>query len=461
MDFGTLTLYRRGEQPQPFRLRLGSLSIGNDPAADISIEDSLLERFHARVVCTPAGCQLADLGSKNGTLVNKERLPAHAPRLLRDGDRIQLGRVGLLYAAPRPAAPPRPPDEPRRDAAPSDRGADAPARAGSGAERTGAEAGPDARGSGTTDSGAERTGAEAGPDARGSAPADLGSDHTVTGSDHTVTGSETSATGSAPAAQDGIRNDPARGRNDQGDERNRPAGGAAAPGPQRSSGATATVAPPERPAPAVDPADDWNLLFQVPAAPAPGEGATLLPGNRRRRRGARDERELPYEAEDYLALLPPIYHDDRFMRQLLLIFKSVLDPLDRQIAQIYHYFDPRTAPEQLLPWLAAWVDLALDERWPEARRRELIGAASTLYRWRGTRRGLSDYLRIYTGVTPRIVEQGQERRGEPAVAPHTFRVIIELPDPAAVDRALVERIIEQEKPAHAAYELELKTKGEG
>lgn len=203
-------------------------------------------------------------------------------------------------------------------------------------------------------------------------------------------------------------------------------------------------------------ADEWNVLFQVPVVPADTKGATLLPGNRRKRRPRHDERDLPYAAEDYLALLPPIYHDDSFMRRFLLIFKASLDPLDRQIAQIYHYFDPRTAPEHLLPWLAAWVDLVLDERWPEARRRELIGAASVLYRWRGTRRGLSDYLRIYTGVTPRIVEQGQERRGEAPLPPHTFRVIVETPDLTGIDRALVERIIEQEKPAHADYQLELR-----
>jgi phage tail-like protein len=209
-----------------------------------------------------------------------------------------------------------------------------------------------------------------------------------------------------------------------------------------------------------NPPDDWAALFEVPTAGRSANGAaTVLPSNRRRRLPRHEDRDLPYAADDYLALLPPIYHDDRFLRRYLLIFKSILGPLDRQIAQISHYFDPRVAPEQLLPWLAGWVDLALDERWPDTQRRELIRAASTLYRWRGTRRGLSDYLRIYTGVEPRIVEQGQERReqGEAAVPPHTFRVIVEVPRDATIDRGLLERIIEQEKPAHTSYQLELRT----
>lgn len=195
------------------------------------------------------------------------------------------------------------------------------------------------------------------------------------------------------------------------------------------------------------------------AAPANGHAVTVLPSNRRRRLPRNEDRGLPYEADDYLALLPPIYHDDRFLRRYLLIFKSILAPLDRQVAQISHYFDPRVAPEQLLPWLAAWVDLTLDERWPESRRRELIGSASVLYRWRGTRRALRDYLRIYLGPGPsiRIVEQGQEHReqGEAPLPPHTFRVIVEAPSLAEVDRALLERIIEFEKPAHTSYQLEL------
>ncbi|GAB4445386.1 MAG: hypothetical protein OHK0015_47600 [Chloroflexi bacterium OHK40] len=389
MDFGTLTLYRKGEQPQPIRLRLGSLSIGSDPAADISVEDGTLERFHARVVCTPAGCQLTDLGSKGGTLVNRERLQPHRPRLLRDGDRIQMGRIGLIYAAPQPAS--AVPDTPAPTTAPA----------------------PDA-------TPAEPSGRMLPPEA----PVAPG----IPVRTASATGAITTPLRATPEPTPTPEPAPAR----------RPA----------------ETAPAASPVPAMG--DEWDALFTAPIVPAGGSGATVLPSNRRRRR---PDRDLPYAADDYLALLPPIYHDDLFLRKFLLIFKATLDPLDRMIAQIHHYFDPRVAPEHMLPWLAAWVDLVLDERWPEARRRELIGAASTLYRWRGTRRGLSDYLRIYTGTAPRIVEPGQERRGEAALPPHTFRVIIEAPDIAALDRALVERIIELEKPAHTSYQLELRATG--
>jgi phage tail-like protein len=138
----------------------------------------------------------------------------------------------------------------------------------------------------------------------------------------------------------------------------------------------------------------------------------------------------------------------------LLIFESILDPIERTVDNINLMFDPQVAPEAMLPWLATWVDLVLNENWPLARRRALVGAAAELYRWRGTRRGLSDYIRIYTGVEPEIIEPGQPQgRSLPA---NVFRVIIRAPDPSQIDRALVEAIIEAEKPAHTGYLLDIR-----
>lgn len=388
MDFGTLTLYRRGEPAQPFRLRLGSMTIGSDPAADIAVEDPSLGRFHARIVCTPSGCQLTDLGATGGTFVNRARLAAHTPQLLGDGDRIQMGRIGLIYMAAQPA------NGAATDSNPQPTPTDAPA-----------------------------------------------ADPTPGPAEH------------AARAPVGV------GVSEQREEPVDPALPATPlPVPAVAPPPIPTARPATLPAGATPtPADDWAELFQTPLAPTASKATRMLRGNRGRS-ALRANRDLPYAADDYLALLPPIYHGDAFLRRFLLIFKSILDPLDRQIGQLSHYFDPRLAPEQLLPWLAAWVDLTLDEKWPLERRRELVGAASTLYRWRGTRRGLSDYLRIYTGVTPQIVEPGQERReqGVAALPPHTFRVVLEVPDPEALDRALVERIIEVEKPAHTAYTLEIR-----
>ncbi len=172
----------------------------------------------------------------------------------------------------------------------------------------------------------------------------------------------------------------------------------------------------------------------------------------------------------WLHYLPALYEDDDLMGRFLMLFESFWGPIDAQIKQLHYVFDPRTTPPDLLPWLAAWLDLTLDTRWPEPKRRQLIRHAVHLYRTRGTRRGLGDFLTLYTDVKPEIVEHrahnfclGTETRLGQGVAlgtknaPHTFTVTLELP-PAADEehqlrRRLIEQIIETEKPAHTAYEL--------
>ncbi len=181
----------------------------------------------------------------------------------------------------------------------------------------------------------------------------------------------------------------------------------------------------------------------------------------------------------YLQYLPALYDSDELMGRFLMLFESFWGPLEQQIDQLAYYFDPRTAPADLLPWLASWLDLVLDERWPEERRRQLLLAAIRLYRQRGTRRGLAEYLQLFTGEEPEIFEHraknfclGDETHLGLGVAlgqrniPHTFTVTLRLPALAGSDEAtarqqekerrrLVESIIEAEKPAHTTYLLHI------
>lgn len=190
----------------------------------------------------------------------------------------------------------------------------------------------------------------------------------------------------------------------------------------------------------------------TPIEPAPT--ISRLRGNR----AQRVRRQLPeaQEGSSYMQYLPPMYQDDEFLSRFLLIFESILEPLDQTIDSINHYFDPRLAPEALLPWLAAWVDVVLNDKWPIERRRELITMAAELYRWRGTRRGLREYLRIYAGVEPLVEEPGREQDDSPRLPAHVFRVTLEVPNPDVIERDLVEAIIEAEKPAFTSYQLEIR-----
>jgi phage tail-like protein len=184
----------------------------------------------------------------------------------------------------------------------------------------------------------------------------------------------------------------------------------------------------------------------------------------------------------YLRYLPRIYQEqDELMGRFLMLFESFWAPIEGQIDGIPNYFDPALTPIKLLPWLASWVDLTLDDHWPEAKRRQLLKAAVALYRKRGTRRGLQEYLEIYTGAQVQISEHGAhnfllgpEARLGPGVAlgtlnmPHTFSVTVYLPPAENVGataaerqryeadrRRMIESIIEAEKPAHTSYNLRI------
>jgi phage tail-like protein len=183
---------------------------------------------------------------------------------------------------------------------------------------------------------------------------------------------------------------------------------------------------------------------------------------------------------EYLKYLPAVYQDDDLMGRFLMLFESFWAPIEQQIDSLPLYFDPRLTPPEFLPWLASWIALVLDERWPEHKRRRLLRSAASLYRKRGTRHGLAEYLEIYTGVRPRIVEHrannfilGPEARLGLGVAlgtvnvPHTFTVLLRLPPVRAEGgeeeraqqelerRHKIKAILDAEKPAHTAYDLRL------
>jgi len=169
----------------------------------------------------------------------------------------------------------------------------------------------------------------------------------------------------------------------------------------------------------------------------------------------------------YLKYLPALYSEDEFMGRFLRIFESILEPIERIVGQIDIYLDPRMMPPEFLPWIASWLDLALDENWPEKKRRSLISSVVELYRWRGTHKGLREYLKIYTGVEPFITEHfggiklhSETRLGHNTflgtTQGHSFTVTLQSEGNGQIDKRMehtVKTIIEAEKPAHTAYTL--------
>ncbi|MCY1079022.1 sigma-54-dependent Fis family transcriptional regulator [Archangium lansingense] len=74
-------------------------TIGRSPSCEIPLpEDDQMSRRHARFFVQEGQVRLSDLGSRNGTAVNGERISGEV--LLHPGDRVQVGRTTVLVEPP-------------------------------------------------------------------------------------------------------------------------------------------------------------------------------------------------------------------------------------------------------------------------------------------------------------------------------------------------------------------------
>jgi len=207
---------------------------------------------------------------------------------------------------------------------------------------------------------------------------------------------------------------------------------------------------------------------------------------------------VEYPSHDLMRRLPKLYSRDEaaadFLRRYLAMLEGNLRELDLHASYRHLLLDPMAAPAEVLPWLAEFIGLVLDRRWPEHTRRRLIAEGIWLFRYRGTVMGLTRFLEIYLECKVVIIEHFKVRGlggalvgksdakeansvlgagfriggrigKEEAVSingqtiedafkthAHRFSVIIPLSlEPE--QRQVVERILEVHRPAHTLYDI--------
>lgn len=68
---------------------------GRHPESDIFLDDVTVSRRHAELARTGGGWVVRDVGSLNGTYVNRQRIEEESA--LTNGDEVQIGRFKLVF----------------------------------------------------------------------------------------------------------------------------------------------------------------------------------------------------------------------------------------------------------------------------------------------------------------------------------------------------------------------------
>ena len=179
----------------------------------------------------------------------------------------------------------------------------------------------------------------------------------------------------------------------------------------------------------------------------------------------------------YLNFLPGIYREVDFISRILNIFEQAFEPTVNALESMWAYLDPLTAPESLLPFVAHWVGWEILSTISLERQRHLIRNAISIYRWRGTKKGLRFYLHLYTGLPldedlPErekhiCIEEavgdgfvlGQAHLGDTTMLgggrPFHFIVCLRFLTNLPLNETLIRKIIDTEKPTWCTYDLYL------
>jgi hypothetical protein len=93
-DAGVLVVKRGPNAGSRFVLEPGTTRVGRHPQSDIFLDDVTVSRRHAEVLALPGHYEVSDVGSLNGTYLNRERIERAT---LGHGDELQVGKFRLVF----------------------------------------------------------------------------------------------------------------------------------------------------------------------------------------------------------------------------------------------------------------------------------------------------------------------------------------------------------------------------
>jgi phage tail-like protein len=179
-------------------------------------------------------------------------------------------------------------------------------------------------------------------------------------------------------------------------------------------------------------------------------------------------------AADIERMLPGLFQQtlapDQPLSALLAVMEALHQPAEDVLNRLDAHLDPRRAPDEFVTLLARWVDL--DRLFREGaatsttagegsttviapeRLRLLVRAAARLSQWRGTQKGLREFLELATGVSGFDLRENMRSGGKTGTAiAAPYHLWVAAPAAAEPHRPLIDRIVRSEKPAYMTHEL--------
>ena len=89
-----LTVITGGASGRQFKVMKGTAVIGRATNAELRVEDDGISRTHARIRAETNRAWVEDMGSRNGTFLNGQKVTGAME--LKDGDKIQVGRSTII-----------------------------------------------------------------------------------------------------------------------------------------------------------------------------------------------------------------------------------------------------------------------------------------------------------------------------------------------------------------------------
>lgn len=120
--------------------------------------------------------------------------------------------------------------------------------------------------------------------------------------------------------------------------------------------------------------------------------------------------QIYFPKQSWMEYLPEVYQKedkDSFLERYLGIFQTIYEDFNEEIRNFPQKLDMELASGEYLTWLAEWLDIEENYIWSEEQLRRLLKNGVSLYKRRGTRQGIIDFVSLYTGEVPFIVENYQ------------------------------------------------------